>query len=180
MPPSQSRMDVLVVKTRPIDIAWPANAKEIAREILDYVTDGDKRPLLVHAFSVSSHVYAEMLDLVDAVEKYSSVRYRIVGQILDSCVLSRDSYEGIYSQASTNSFTQLFIKRVAETYFWVTNKYTMDSIIKVGTNRGRAGLAGRASSIDFCPSVVRKRFTLSTSSEKHMAGFLSKFDRNHP
>ncbi|XP_030845082.1 uncharacterized protein LOC755141 [Strongylocentrotus purpuratus] len=124
-------MDVLVVKTRPIDIAWPANAKEIAREILDYVTDGDKRPLLVHAFSVSSHVYAEMLDLVDAVEKYSSVRYRIVGQILDSCVLSRDSYEGIYSQASSNSFTQLFIKRVAETYFWVTNKYTMDSIIKV-------------------------------------------------
>nr|XP_054761519.1 transmembrane protein 53-like [Lytechinus pictus] len=124
-------MDVLVVKTRPIDIAWPANAKEIAREILDYVTDGDKRPLLIHAFSVSSHVYAEMLDLVDAVEKYSSVRYRIVGQVLDSCVLSRDSYEGIYSQASTNSFTQLFIKRVAETYFWVTNKYTMDSIIKV-------------------------------------------------
>ena len=42
--------------TRPIDIAWPANAKEIAREILDYVTDGDTRPLLVHAFSVSSHV----------------------------------------------------------------------------------------------------------------------------
>lgn len=123
--------DVLVVKTRPIDIAWPANAKEIAREILDYVTDGDQRPLLIHAFSVSSHVYAEMLDLVDAVDKYSSVRYRIVGQVLDSCVLSRDSYEGIYSQASGNSFTQAAIKRVTETYFWMTNKYTMDSIIKV-------------------------------------------------
>ena len=63
-----SRFDALVVKTRPIDIAWPANAKEIAREILDYVTDGDTRPLLVHAFSVSSHVYAEMLDLMDASE----------------------------------------------------------------------------------------------------------------
>ncbi|XP_072172220.1 uncharacterized protein [Diadema setosum] len=123
--------DVLVVKTRPIDIAWPANAKQIAREILDYVTDGDKRPLLIHAFSVSSHVYAEMLDLADAEDRYSSVRYRIVGQVLDSCVLSRDSYEGIYSQASTNSFTQFVIKRIAETYFWLTNKYTMDSIIKV-------------------------------------------------
>ena len=59
------------------------------------------------------------------------MRYRIVDQILYSCILSRDSYEGIYSQAANNSFTQFVIKRVAETYYWLPNKYTMDSIVKV-------------------------------------------------
>ena len=57
-----------MVKTRPINIAWPANVKDIAMEILDHATDGDTRPLLVHAFSINSHVYAEMLDLMDTSE----------------------------------------------------------------------------------------------------------------
>ncbi|XP_072034355.1 transmembrane protein 53-A-like [Amphiura filiformis] len=123
--------DVLVIKPKPIHLMWPANARLLAREVLDYLCT-DTRPIVIHAFSVSAHVYAEMLQIMNEEPTiYKPIKDRVLGQVFDSCALSEDGLDGIYDAATANSFTSFFLKRLIETYFWFTRKYTLDTILKI-------------------------------------------------
>ena len=124
--------DVLVVKAKPFHIMWPSNARILAYEILEYLRV-DNRPVLIHAFSVSAHVYAEMLQIMneEPAASYRPIKDRILGQVFDSCALSQAGLDGIYDAATTNSFTSFVFKRLIETFFWFTHKYTLDTILKV-------------------------------------------------
>ena len=123
--------DVLVVKPKPIHLMWPSNARLLAREVLDYLHT-DTRSVVIHAFSVSTHVYAEMLQIMNEdPATYKPIKDRVLGQVFDSCALSEDGLDGIYDAATTNSFTHFLLKRLIETYFWFTRKYTLDTILKI-------------------------------------------------
>ena len=123
--------DVLVVKPKPIHIMWPSNARELAREVLDYLRT-DTRSLVIHAFSVSAHVYAEMLQIMnEEPTTYQPIKDRVLGQVFDSCAVSEEGLDGIYDAATNNSFTHFVLKRLIETWFWFTRKYTLDTILKI-------------------------------------------------
>ena len=86
--------DVLHVKIKPGQLAWPVGGQKVVTQVMDFIADTprSRQPLLLHGFSVGGHLIGETLvKIFDQPEKYEQVGLRLRGQIFDSPV----DYEGV-------------------------------------------------------------------------------------
>ncbi|KAH9491856.1 hypothetical protein Btru_029901 [Bulinus truncatus] len=111
--------DVLSLKMKPSQVLLPKQAQRTTEELLSILQDGElkDKPLMVHGFSVGGYMYGELLvKLNQDLDKYNSVKKRLVGQIFDSPV----DYEGVPSGFSTilvkNKVGQKILKFSIESY----------------------------------------------------------------
>ncbi|XP_013090145.2 transmembrane protein 53-B-like [Biomphalaria glabrata] len=130
--------DVLSLKMRPTQVLIPSRAQKTTEQLLSILQDEHlkDKPLMVHGFSVGGYMYGELLvKLNQDLEKYRSIRSRLVGQIFDSPV----DYEGVPSgfarillknrvgqkllQFSLESYLSLFKDSVTRHYIKSSNAF---------------------------------------------------------
>ncbi|XP_041365389.1 transmembrane protein 53-A-like [Gigantopelta aegis] len=117
--------DVLSISVHPTQVLRPTSAQRVVTNVLDLVKDGslERKPLLVHGFSVGGYVYGEMLiKLQQEADKYGTIRDRLVGQVFDSPVDFEGVPNGFANILASNKLTQAAIKSTLELYMRVFEK----------------------------------------------------------
>ena len=117
--------DVLAVRVQPTQVLRPASAQKVMADVLDLLQDGrlERKPLLVHGFSVGGYVYGELLiKLRQEAKKYGTIRDRLVGQVFDSPVDYEGVPNGFANILTSNKLGQVAIKSSLELYMRVFEK----------------------------------------------------------
>ena len=123
--------DVVTVKPNVTEVLRPKKAEELAGRLLDIVQSPSnrERPVLIHGFSVGGYLYGQTLNHIVTNPKYSSVQDRIIGQIFDSPVDFNNIPYGISNAATDNAILKNTMRLSIQSYFKLTQKYTMDKFV---------------------------------------------------
>ena len=89
------------------------------------ISDENKhRPVVIHGFSVGGYLYSHVLNLMVKQDRFSSVKERIRGQVLDSPVDFHGIPYGVSNAASENPFVRWLMKSSIEAYLAIFARYT--------------------------------------------------------
>ncbi|XP_059152736.1 transmembrane protein 53-B-like [Physella acuta] len=125
--------DVLSVQMKPTQVLIPTRAQKTVGELLSILEDNSlsQKPLMVHGFSVGGYMYGELLvKLGQNLDRYQSVRNRLVGQIFDSPVDFEGVPSGFSSVLVKNKLGQKLIKTSLETYLDIFKKQVTTHYIR--------------------------------------------------
>lgn len=115
--------DVLVQQTKPLDILLPRKCQESMDNLLAILVKNNmnKKPILIHGFSVGAYVYGEMLvKMYEQQDRWERVQKRVVGQIFDSPVDFDQVPFGFSNAVLKNKQAQKILQSILELYLRIT------------------------------------------------------------
>lgn len=109
-----------------LQILRPKKAEQVATKVLNkLISDENKhRPVVIHGFSVGGYLYSHVLNLMVKQDRFSSVKERIRGQVLDSPVDFHGIPYGVSNAASENPFVCWLMQSSIEAYLAIFARYT--------------------------------------------------------
>uniref|UniRef100_A0A3P8T1K3 Si:dkey-5i3.5 n=1 Tax=Amphiprion percula TaxID=161767 RepID=A0A3P8T1K3_AMPPE len=121
--------DVLVVESEVREFLWPRWGLDRGRRLLELLHSDRfvSRPLLVHAFSIGSYTFAQLLmHISQDRQKYQALTERIKGQIYDSVVAG--SLDNMTTGLGKTVFPrwERLVKQISTLYFAIFKRQTVD------------------------------------------------------
>lgn len=109
-----------------LQVLRPRKAELVATKILNELTSSgnEHRPVIIHGFSVGGYLYSHVLNLMEEVDKFSPVKERILGQVIDSPVDFQGIPYGVSNAASENPVMRWLMRSSIESYLKLFARYT--------------------------------------------------------
>ncbi len=112
--------DVLHIMINSQQMLWPPLTKDMISQIVDFVHERKKQPVLIHGFSIGAYLLGEtLLKIADNRQTYGNIEKRIIGQIFDSPVNFNEIPVGFSKAVTPYGPAQTALKGTIETYLKV-------------------------------------------------------------
>lgn len=124
-------LSVLTVNTQLKHFLWPSLGKDLASELLKYLTSEQAPPevecYFVHTMSIGAFMYTIVMHEILGKHQYSPIGNKIVGQVFDSLTMGglEQMIRGIVTKFS-GSVKQYAVSASIRTYFCLTKRHTVD------------------------------------------------------